>query len=338
MNSTMSPNYIPKVSVIVPVYNTERYVERAIISLMEQTLDDVQFIIIDDGSKDNSLNIIKQVIARYPARQGQVTLISRENRGVAATRAQGMELATGDYVIHLDSDDWAELNWLEALYTKAIEDNADVVVCNFYSVLKKKQLLFTQTIPEDNLECVRMLLTGNISNMNWDKMVRRGLFEEHKIQFHVGYNMGEDFLITFLVLFNSKIITHVDSGLYFYNKSNDSSLTSYYSEDSFSSLLTITALLEDYLQNTPELHSLRNEINHFKLNTISLRIINSAGHPHDIEMAFSLYPELNKLIYTSEFKMLKVMYFLKKSRLLYLAKYILAARVFKIRVLTYMFK
>lgn len=111
----MSPNYIPKVSVIVPVYNTERYVERAIISLMEQTLDDVQFIIIDDGSKDNSLNIIKQVIARYPARQGQVTLISRENRGVAATRAQGMELATGDYVIHLDSDDWAELNWLEAL-------------------------------------------------------------------------------------------------------------------------------------------------------------------------------------------------------------------------------
>ncbi|HDX6611302.1 TPA: glycosyltransferase family 2 protein, partial [Escherichia coli] len=126
MNSTMSPNYIPKVSVIVPVYNTERYVERAIISLMEQTLDDVQFIIIDDGSKDNSLNIIKQVIARYPARQGQVTLISRENRGVAATRAQGMELATGDYVIHLDSDDWAELNWLEALYTKAIEDNADV--------------------------------------------------------------------------------------------------------------------------------------------------------------------------------------------------------------------
>jgi glycosyltransferase involved in cell wall biosynthesis len=124
-----APNvFAPKVSVIVPVYNTELYVERAIISLMEQTLDDVQFIIIDDGSKDDSLNIIKQVIARYPVREGQVTLISRENRGVAATRAQGMELATGDYIIHLDSDDWAELNWLEAMYTKAIEENADVVV------------------------------------------------------------------------------------------------------------------------------------------------------------------------------------------------------------------
>ena len=90
MNSFMSSNYIPKVSVIVPVYNTELYVERAIISLMEQTLDDVQFIIIDDGSKDNSLTIIKQVITRYPARQGQVSLISRESRGIAGTRPQGM--------------------------------------------------------------------------------------------------------------------------------------------------------------------------------------------------------------------------------------------------------
>lgn len=104
---------MPKVSVIVPVYNTELYVERAIISLMEQTLDNVQFIIIDDGSKDNSLNIIEEVIARYPARGGSVTLISRKNLGVAATRAQGMGIATGDYIIHLDSDDWAEPDWLD---------------------------------------------------------------------------------------------------------------------------------------------------------------------------------------------------------------------------------
>ncbi|KAA3493038.1 glycosyltransferase family 2 protein [Vibrio mimicus] len=132
MSGSISDYSAPKVSVIMPVYNTEMYVERAMISLMEQTLDDVQFIIINDGSKDNSLSIIKEVITRYPTRKDQITLISRENRGVAVSRAQGMELATGDYVIHLDSDDWAERNWLEAMYSKAIEDNADVVVCDYF--------------------------------------------------------------------------------------------------------------------------------------------------------------------------------------------------------------
>ncbi|WP_407306699.1 glycosyltransferase family 2 protein [Klebsiella quasipneumoniae] len=243
----MSPNYIPKVSVIVPVYNTERYVERAIISLMEQTLDDVQFIIIDDGSKDNSLNIIKQVIARYPARQGQVTLISRENRGVAATRAQGMELATGDYVIHLDSDDWAELNWLEALYTKAIEDNADVVICDYYKVYKNKKIEVSQNVLPSPYNCVKKLFNRKLSNSNWDKLVRKKYLMIMKLVLLMAWIWG-GFLVTLLVLLNSKKISYINKPLYYYNKNNDSSLTKSYSNKTLYDLVKIVDLADNYMK------------------------------------------------------------------------------------------
>ncbi|WMX35610.1 glycosyltransferase family 2 protein [Aeromonas caviae] len=221
----MSPNLTPKVSVIVPVYNTELYVERAIISLMEQTLDDVQFIIIDDGSKDNSLNIIKQVITRYPARQGQVTLISRENRGVAATRAQGMELATGDYVIHLDSDDWAEFNWLEALYTKAIEDNADVVVCDYSMIFKESVKLVRQETKSSGVECIGQLLAGKLHGSTCNKLIRGSIVVKNAVKFNSETNYLEDYIFILKVFYYAKRVSRVDLSLLNYNKVNCNSIT-----------------------------------------------------------------------------------------------------------------
>ncbi|HBD3503669.1 TPA: glycosyltransferase family 2 protein, partial [Escherichia coli] len=200
----------PKVSVIVPVYNTELYVERAIISLMEQTLDDVQFIIIDDGSKDNSLTIIKQVIARYPARQDQVTLISRGNRGVAATRAQGMELAAGDYVIHLDSDDWAEVNWLEELYSKAIENDSDIVTCDYNVITKKRAVHIKQYTPSNGLECINKMLLGELHGSTWNKLIKRSLIVSNNLSFNK-VNYLEDFIFVMQLFFLAKNITY--SGL-----------------------------------------------------------------------------------------------------------------------------
>ncbi|WP_407258936.1 glycosyltransferase family 2 protein [Klebsiella quasipneumoniae] len=331
----MSPNYIPKVSVIVPVYNTERYVERAIISLMEQTLDDVQFIIIDDGSKDNSLNIIKQVIARYPARQGQVTLISRENRGVAATRAQGMELATGDYVIHLDSDDWAELNWLEALYTKAIEDNADVVICDYYKVYKNKKIEVSQNVLPSPYNCVKKLFNRKLSNSNWDKLVRKKIFDDNEISFIDGLDMGEDFLVTLLVLLNSKKISYINKPLYYYNKNNDSSLTKSYSNKTLYDLVKIVDLADNYMKEKGILEFFLHETNMFKLDVKSLIILNSNNNIDLVNYAFNLYPNTNKLIIGSNMKTLKFVYILRSLRLLSFYKYIVRFRILIKKIFNY---
>ncbi len=327
----MSRQSKPKVSVIVPVYNTELYVERAIVSLMEQTIDDVQFIIIDDGSKDNSLSIIKQVIARYPARQDQVILISRENCGVAATRAQGMELATGDYVIHFDSDDWAELNWLEAMYIKAIEDNADVVVCDFFEKYSHVSIYKSQEIGLDRETCLRNLFLGKISNSSWNKLVARKLLSDNGINFHSGYDMGEDFFVTFLVFLKARRVVHLKEPFYMYNKENESSLTNNYSSKALDDLLLIVDLAEKKLDCHGLYNSVERELNFFKIGVMSTFISNSSYDLDKVKYAFSLYPASNEMIFSSNMRMLKLVYFLYKTGMLFILKYIVFIKRLQVR-------
>lgn len=317
---------MPKVSVIVPVYNTALYVERAIISLMEQTLQDVQFIIIDDGSKDNSLSIIKQVIAHYPARDGQVTLISRENRGVAATRSQGMELATGDYIIHLDSDDWAELNWLEAMYTKAIEENADVVVCDYVSEYASRKITFKQMVPTTGLECAKQLMLSRISNSNWDKLISREIFKKNNINFHSGYDMGEDFLVSLYVLIKALNVSHISYPLYHYNRINESSLTKSYSKKSLNDLVSVTNLMVNHLKDTNLEQYFYSEIVAFKMSVKATHISNPGRNLDTVKMAFNIYPELNSSILSSKEVLLKLTYVLYRIKLLFLYKGIVYIR------------
>lgn len=255
----------PKVSVIVPVYNTELYVERAIISLMEQTLQDVQFIIIDDGSKDNSLSIIKQVIACYPEREEQVILISRENRGVAATRAQGMELATGDYVIHLDSDDWAELDWLEVMYSKSIEKNADVVVCDYAAVYANKSILIRQQVGHDGIDCVKKLLEGKLHGSTCNKMVRRALIIENNLTFPLGINYLEDFVLVMQVFLVADVIDYTPLSLINYSQTNKSSITATVSEQKVKEIVSAIGLVSSILNRYQIDKQLTNEVNVMKL-------------------------------------------------------------------------
>ncbi|MGU5711472.1 glycosyltransferase family 2 protein [Aeromonas caviae] len=319
----MSLNYTPKVSVIVPVYNTELYVERAIISLMEQTLDDVQFIIIDDGSKDNSFEIIKTVIARYPYRMNQVTLISRGNKGVAATRSEGMVIAKGQYVIHLDSDDWVEPNWLESMYTKAVLDNADVVVCDFVMVYKEHQEYYHNNVANLGRECVKRLLSGEISNSNCDKLVSRELLNKYEINFHGGFDMGEDFLVTLLVFINAQSVTHVDKVLFYYNRTNENSLTKSYTLKALSDLADIVQLADRYLNKAKLDNYCQYEMNIFKLNVRGLFIVHSQGDMNLIKYALNLYPNTNSMIFSSKVKILKVLYLMRLLGIESLSKWIL---------------
>ncbi|MGI2049104.1 glycosyltransferase family 2 protein [Shewanella oncorhynchi] len=312
----------PKVSVIVPVYNTEKYVERAIVCLMEQTLQDAEFIIIDDGSKDNSLNIIKQVIARYSERAGQVTLISRENRGVAATRAQGMELASGDYVIHLDSDDWAELNWLEAMHSKAIEENADVVVCDYHTFYATKATYIKQPVGIDGVDCVKKLFTGDISNSNWNKLVLRTIFIENGIYFHSGYNLGEDLFVTTRVFLNSKKIVAVNCALYHYNQCNISSLTFTVSFKSLDDYCEIVEMINSELISKSLEKELSKEFTYLKLDLKALLAYHSKGSLFRIKHALNVYPDSNALILKSKFRRLKIYYVLDVLGILWLIKLI----------------
>lgn len=129
-----------KVSVIVPVYGVEKFVGRCIYSLMRQTLDCIEYIIVDDCTPDSSMNIIKSVVESYQNRKDCVKYIKHNiNRGLPSARNTGLQAATGKYVFHCDSDDFVEPDMLEQLYNKAEKEQADIVWCDWYLTFQKNE-------------------------------------------------------------------------------------------------------------------------------------------------------------------------------------------------------
>ena len=118
---------IPKVSLIIPVYNAEKYLQECLDSAINQTLENIEIIIVNDGSTDNSLTICK----RYSQKDSRIKLISQKNSGVAVARNIALQTATGEYIAFMDSDDYIDKNMLFDMYTKAKRDNADIVTCQF---------------------------------------------------------------------------------------------------------------------------------------------------------------------------------------------------------------
>ncbi len=117
------------VSIIVPIYNVEKYIERCAVSLFEQDFEDIEYIFVNDCTPDNSIQILEEVIEKYPNRKSNVKIIHyKANKGLGSARKTGLEQATGEYVLHIDSDDWVELDMVLCLYNKAIETDADIVI------------------------------------------------------------------------------------------------------------------------------------------------------------------------------------------------------------------
>lgn len=122
---------MPKVSVVIPVYGVEKYIERCARSLFEQTLDDIEYIFVNDCTKDRSIDILNAVINEYPARKKQVRIVHHEeNKGSALARLSGWQTANGNYIISCDSDDWVDSGLYEKMYNVAVNKNADIVVCD----------------------------------------------------------------------------------------------------------------------------------------------------------------------------------------------------------------
>ena len=171
---------MPKVSVIVPIYNVEKYLEKCINSLLSQTLEDIQIILVNDGSKDNSGNISKEYEKNNKDR---VIYVEKENGGLSDARNYGLKYATGDFIAFLDSDDYIEKNAYEEMYNKAIEENADYVECDFiwefpnkirmdkqYPYKNKKEMLSFVRVVAWNKLIKRQLITGN--NLEFPKGLR----------------------------------------------------------------------------------------------------------------------------------------------------------------------
>lgn len=209
---------MPKVSVIIPVYNVELYIERCLHSLFCQTLDDIEYVFVDDGTPDNSIRIIFEVLKQYPHRKAQIKVLCHsENRGVAIARATGIKGAIGDYIIMCDPDDYIEQNMCELMYSKAIINNLDIVICGFYveTPTSKRVLNFSfKGTPIDYLMSGIKTAFSYASLCN--KLIRRNIIEKYNIMPFLQCDYGEDLGCVMRILYYANSMSSIGIPLYHY--------------------------------------------------------------------------------------------------------------------------
>lgn len=240
---------IPEISIIVPVYNVDKYLNRCIESLVNQTFKNIEIILINDGSTDNS----KKICENWMDKDNRIKLINQENKGLADARNKGIKYARGKYIGFVDSDDWITNNMYENLYDIIKRFNADISCAKFEKVKSEDEIIekLDNSIKiysnEDSLKklCTfdNYKETGIITQV-WNKLYKSELFRE--IKFPSG-KVYEDAYVTYKLLFNSKRVVEINQIYYYYyqrsgsimlSKLNDKKLISYdYERNMFKYLL-----------------------------------------------------------------------------------------------------
>ncbi len=217
-------NMASKVSVIIAVYNCEKYIEVCARSLFEQTLDSIEYIFINDATQDKSIQIIKSVLENYPSRTSYVNIINlAQNKGVSNARLIGIKNATGDYIIHCDSDDWINKDMYKKLYLKAKETDAEIVGCNFRHEFSDIQYDFHQQYANNLEENISRLINGKIFPSLCTSLVKRSLITNNNISFPIGLNMGEDLFFNLQLYLHANKIASMDWAPYHYRHTEESS-------------------------------------------------------------------------------------------------------------------
>lgn len=219
-----------KVSVIVPIYKVEGFIERCARSLMEQTLGEVEYIFVDDASPDRSMEILRRTLTDYPERQEQVRILTHEqNKGLPAARNTGLEATTGEYIFHCDSDDYVEREMLEEMYKAAKEQDADYLWTDFWLSFEQNERYMQVRSYATPREALLGVLEGAMKYNVWNKLVSRSLYSENNIWFPTGHSMGEDMTMIRLMACAKKV-AYIPKAYYHYVRLNMSALTQTFSE------------------------------------------------------------------------------------------------------------
>lgn len=211
-----------KISVIVPVYNIDSYLQRMLDSLIRQSYTDLEIILIDDGSLDNSGKICDE----YAAMDSRIRVVHKDNEGVSVARNLGLELSSGDYIGFVDSDDVIDENMYKKLYDNMVINDCDISVCDYVTFSDKVNFEYRDNIKIYSREqALRDIITdGAITNFLWNKLFKKSLF--NKVRFPKG-KIYEDLYVMPKLIMSSKKVCYDNSKLYGYFKRNNSYVNTY---------------------------------------------------------------------------------------------------------------
>ena len=198
----------PKVSILVPVFNVSAYIEKCAESILNQTFKDIEYVFINDGTTDDSMDKLQTILDRYPEQKDKVKIIQHAtNKGSAAARNSAINASTGDYILFVDGDDYIELNMVEILFQKAKNENADIVISDILMEYTNKTTLFSDNLSINKQEHFINIITTNLASSSLcNKLISRNLYENLNCIFPIGLNYMEDHhVIIRLFYFANKI-------------------------------------------------------------------------------------------------------------------------------------
>lgn len=235
----------PTISVIVPVYNTEKYLRRCIDSILSQTFTDFELLLINDGSTDFSGEICDQ----YAAKDERVRVFHKKNGGVSLARNLGLDEARGEWIAFVDSDDWVSSKLLEFLYSEVEKGNHDLVFCNYAEVYKKRIVVSHHNYYASKKDYIQYIIEGSLGGYLWNKLVCRNLFLR-TTKFHAGYDLWEDLQMSVQLFFYAESVCVLDTQpLYFHNCTNIQSITSSKGKNKINSMIQNLLSIEQFLED-----------------------------------------------------------------------------------------
>lgn len=252
----------PLVSILVPIYNVEKFIRRCVESLMDQSYKNIEYIFVNDNTPDNSIDILKEVINKHPERTNWRIINHSENKGLAASRNTGIENAKGEWITFVDSDDFLDKNAIEYLITNAIDNNSEIAIGEFSIITSKEIYKYNRPKQEyEKLDYIQTLLRWNEIDLTlWGKIFKRDLFIKNNIKSHNGYNFGEDFAVTPRLCYYANKITFVNKVVYYYENSNYGSYCKQISMASIDSLIFIASFIVDFFKEKPEYSSYKRHL------------------------------------------------------------------------------
>lgn len=216
-----------KVTIAVPVYGVEKYIEKCAISLFEQTYPNIEYLFINDCTPDKSIEIINKTLEKYPHRKNQVRIFNQPvNKGCPAARNLAVHIATGDFILFVDGDDYIETDSISSLVTKQIASNADLVVAHCLIETNDSTCLFKYCdMNKTKVEIIKDCLNDKASQSVSGILIKRSLYIDYNIKANESFHVGEDWQVSPLLLYHAKKIAYVDKVIYHYQLSRPNSIT-----------------------------------------------------------------------------------------------------------------
>lgn len=212
------------VSILVPVYGTEKYIEKCVRSILDQTYTNIEIVIVNDCTPDNSMKIIRDLMASYPNRTNNVKIVNHTvNQGLAVSRNDCIDAASGDFVFFLDSDDWIDPKTIETLVDKQLETKADIVSSKYFVNEDELKSSYIEPNHPTREAMLTHYLTQGWHHELWGRLIRHSIFTNNNIRCIPGCDMAEDWRMTPMLVWYARKIAFVDKHFYHY-RHNDNSM------------------------------------------------------------------------------------------------------------------